>query len=175
MADRELLHGVTIAAPITAVWAELTKLDGKQRAMMDAVLDSALEVGAPLYYRSPDGTRVFVVGRVVALDPPRLLSHTQRLTMRDDPWTLVTWELAEVDGGTRVTLRNSGWPQDATKLHKVDATWKGVLAALKDVLENGDIGAGLKLQYAMMRAFMWAMPAGTKSANVPEPPPIPAG
>ena len=166
----ELLHSIVIAAPIEKVWAEITRLDGKQRAMMDAVLDSTLEPGAPLYYRSTDGKRVFVVGRVVEVDPPRLLSHTQRLTMRDDPWTVVSWELEEVDGGTRVTLRNSGWPQDVKRLDKVDTTWKGILTALKQVVESGDVGGGLKFQYAMMRAFMWAMPASTKSENVPEPP-----
>jgi uncharacterized protein YndB with AHSA1/START domain len=175
LAERELLHSIVITAPIGAVWAEITKLDGKQRAMMDAVLDSSLEPGAPLYYRSTDGRRVFVVGRVVAVEPPRLLSHTQRLTMRDDPWTLVTWELTEVDGGTRVTLRNSGWPEGVEKPHKVDSTWNGVLAALKQVVETGDVATGLRFQYAMMRAFLWAMPAGTKSENVPEPPAVQAG
>lgn len=170
MADTELLHSITIAAPITKVWAELTRLDGKQRAMMDAVLESTLEPGAPLYYKSPDGKRVFVVGRVVEVEAPRRLSHTQRLTMRDDPWTVVTWELEEIDGGTRVTLRNSGWPEGVERLDKVDTTWKGILTALKQVVETGDVGTGLKLQYAMMRAFMWAMPAGTKTENVPEPP-----
>lgn len=173
MADNELLQSIVIAAPIDRVWAELTKLDGKQRAMMDAILQSTLEPGAPLYYRSTDGGRVFVVGRVIEVDPPRRLSHTQRLTMRDDPWTVVTWELHEVDGGTRVTLRNSGWPDGVRKLDKVDATWKGILTALKSVVETGDIGIGLKLQYALMRTFMWAMPAGTKSENVPEPPAAP--
>ena len=62
MAERELLHSIEIAAPIEAVWAELTRLDGRQRAMMDTVLESSLEVGAPLYYKSPDGKRVFIVG-----------------------------------------------------------------------------------------------------------------
>lgn len=171
----ELVHSIVIAAPIARVWAEITKLDGKQRAMMDAVLDSELKPGAPLYYRSTDGKRVFVVGRVVEVDPPRLLSHTQRLTMRDDPWTVVSWELEEVDGGTRVTLRNSGWPAGVEKLDKVDSTWRGILVALKQVVESGDIGAGLKFQYAMMRVFMWAMPSSTKTENVPEPPAVSTG
>lgn len=173
MAEKALLHSIVIAAPIAAVWAELTKLDGQQRAMMDAVLDSELKAGAPLHYRSPDGKRVFVVGRVVDVNPPRLLSHTQKLTMRDDPWTLVTWELSEVEGGTKVTLRHSGWPDDVSKLHQVDNTWKAILDALKDVLEKGDVSTGLRVRYAMMRVLMWAMPAGTKRENVPEPPAIP--
>jgi uncharacterized protein YndB with AHSA1/START domain len=169
-AERELVHRITIAAPIKAVWDELTKLDGRQRAMMDAVLDSTLEAGAPLYYKSADGKRVFVVGRVVEVDPPRLLSHTWRLTMRDDPWTLVSWSLAEADGATTVTLRHTGWPADTKGLDSVGSTWTTALAELKRVVETGDISTGTKFRYAFMRAFMFAMPAGTRTANVPEPP-----
>jgi hypothetical protein len=41
------VHRIVINAPIQAVWDELTRLDGKQRAMMDTRLDSTLEVGCP--------------------------------------------------------------------------------------------------------------------------------
>lgn len=75
--------------------------------------------------------------------------------MRDDPWTVVSWELEEVDGGMRVTLRNSGWPEGVKRLNKFDTTWMGIHATLKQVVESGDVGTGLKFQYAMMRAFMW--------------------
>lgn len=165
----DLLHTITIAAPITAVWAELTKLDGRQRAMMDTVLSTSFEPGSPLYYRSPDGKRVFIVGRVIEVSPPHRLVHTQQLTMRDDPPTVVTWELEEIDGATRVTLRHSGWPAGTPKLDNVDKTWRLILRELKRLLETGDIGAGLKLQYAMMRTFMWAMPARTRTENVTVP------
>jgi uncharacterized protein YndB with AHSA1/START domain len=170
LAERELLHQIVIHAPIEAVWTELTRLDGRQRAMMDTILESTLRVGDPLYYKSPDGKRIFIVGRVLDIQPPRRLSHTQRLTTRDDPWTVVTWELAEVDGGTQVTLRHTGWPEDTPKLDSVDKTWAMILPELKRLLEDGDISTGLKLQYAAMRALMWTMPARTRAANVPEPP-----
>ena len=170
MAERELFHQIVIQSPMEAVWKELTRLDGRQRAMMDTVLESTLEVGAPLYYKTPDGKRIFIIGRVLEVDPPRRLSHTQRLTMRDDPWTVVTWELSELDGGTRVTLRHTGWPEDTPKLDEVDGTWGMILPELKRLLEDGDISARLKARYAMMRAFMWAMPGRTRAANVAEPP-----
>jgi uncharacterized protein YndB with AHSA1/START domain len=168
--ERELVHKIDIDAPITAVWAELTKLDGRQRAMMDTVLESTLEVGAPLYYKSEDGKRVFIVGRIVEIDPPHRLTHTQRLVMRDDPFTLVSWELTQIESGTRVTLRHSGWPADTPKLDKVDTTWASILPELKRVVETGDISPKLKRTYAMMRAFMWAMPPKTKTKNVAPPP-----
>ncbi len=169
MADQELKHQIVINASIQSVWNELTRLSGKQRAMMDTMLESTLETGAPLYYKSPDGKRIFIVGRVLEVDPPRLLSHTQRLTTRDDPWTVVTWELEEIDGSTQVTLRHSGWPTDTPKLDKVDSTWAMILPELKRLLETGDISSSLKAKYALMRAFMWMMPAKTRTENVPEP------
>jgi uncharacterized protein YndB with AHSA1/START domain len=137
--------------------------------MMDTVLESTLEVGAPLYYKSPDGRRVFIVGRVVEVDPPKRLSHSQRVTTRHDPWTLVTWELEEVAGGTRVTLRHSGWPAETKGLDEVDGTWALILPELKRLLETGDISTGLKARYAAYRLFMWALPARTRTGDVPPP------
>jgi uncharacterized protein YndB with AHSA1/START domain len=165
----DLVQTITIAAPMTDVWAEITRLSGRQRALLDSVLRSTLEPGAPLYYSSEDGKRVFVVGRVVEVSPPHRLVHTQQLTMRDDPPTLVTWELSEVDGGTRVTLRHTGFPEGTPKLGNVDKTWATILAELRNLLERGDISPKAKLRYAMMRAFMWAIPAPTRAQNVRVP------
>jgi uncharacterized protein YndB with AHSA1/START domain len=169
LAESELVHSIVIKAPIDAVWSEITRLRGKQRALMDTVLDTTFTPGDPLYYRSQDGKRVFIVGRVVAVDPPRRLSHTQQLLVRDDPPTLVTWELDEVDEGTRVTLRHTGWPVDTKDLEKVDSTWATILPELKRMVETGDISTKLKAQYLMMRPFMRFMPAKTRAENVSVP------
>ncbi len=169
MAEHELVHSIVIKAPIDAVWAEITRLRGKQRAMMDAVLETTFEPGDPLYYTSPDGKRVFIVGRIVAVEPPRRLSHTQQLLTRDDPPTLVTWELDEVEGGTRVTMRHTGWPADTKDLEKVDATWAVILPELKRVIETGDISVKVKLRYTLYRPFRWLMPAKTRAENVSVP------
>jgi uncharacterized protein YndB with AHSA1/START domain len=171
----DLLHTITIKAPIDTVWAEITKLAGRQRAMMDTVLASTLEPGAPLYYTSEDGKRVFIVGRVVEVSPPNRLVHTQQVTLRDDPPTLVTWELAEIAGGTRVTLRHTGFPEGTPKLNNVDKTWATIMRELKRLLEDGDISFGLKAQYAGLRLFMWALPAKTRRENVTVPDLPPAG
>ena len=130
MSERELLHSIVIAAPIDAVWAELTRLDGRQR-----------------------------VGRVIDVDPPRRLSHTQRVTTRDDPFTVVTWTLEEVDGGTRVSMRHTGWPEDTKKLHQVDGSWASIMPELKRVLDTGRISRGMRARYRMYSWFMWALPA----------------
>lgn len=168
MAEVEIRHSITIAAPIEKVWAEITKVGARQRAQLDSVLETSFRPGDPLYYRSQDGKRTFMVGRVLECDPPRTFRHTQVLTMRDDPLTVVSWHLEPVDGGTRVTLVNSGWPADA-KMEKVDSTWNGILASLKEVVENGDVSGRQKVTLFFMRTFMFLMPSKTKSENVTVP------
>ena len=168
MADKEIRHAITIAAPIDAVWAEITKVGARQRAQLDSVLRTSFEPGDPLYYTSQDGSRVFMVGRVLECVPPTTFRHTQMLTMRDDPLTVVEWRLESVPGGTRVTLVNSGWPADA-KMEKVDSTWKSILADLKAVVETGDVSARQKVTLFFMRTFMFMMPASTKTENVTVP------
>lgn len=168
MADKEIRHSITIAAPIETVWAEITKIGSRQRAQLDSVLDTSFRPGDPLYYRSEDGSRTFMVGRVLEYDPPRTFSHTQVLTMRDDPLTVVTWHLESVAEGTRVTLVNSGWPADA-KMQRVDTTWQGILASLKSVVETGDVAGKQKVTLFLMRTFMFMMPSKTKSQNVSVP------
>mgnify|MGYP003494374267 CR=1 FL=1 len=110
MAESQIRHSITIAAPIDVVWAEITKIGTRQRAQLDSVLETSFRPGDPLYYKSEDGSRIFMVGRVLEFDPPTTFRHTQILTMRDDPLTVVTWQLEAVPEGTRVTLVNSGWP-----------------------------------------------------------------
>lgn len=168
MADREIRHSITVNAPIDTVWAEITKVGTRQRAQLDSVLDTSFVPGDPLYYRSEDGSRVFMVGRVLACEPPTLFSHTQVLTMRDDPLTVVTWTLESEGEATRVTLVNSGWPADA-KMDKVDTTWNGILEALKSVVETGDVSGKQKATLFLMRTFMFMMPAKTKADRVRVP------
>lgn len=168
MDEQEIRHSITIKAPIERVWAEITKVGARQRAQLDSVLETSFEPGDPLYYKSQDGSRTFMVGRVLECDPPRRFSHTQMLTMRDDPLTVVTWSLEPTDAGTEVMLVNSGWPADA-KRDKVDATWKGILASLKIVVETGDVSGKQKVTLFFMRTFMFMMPAKTKTQNVSVP------
>ncbi len=163
-----LRHSITIAAPIEKVWAEITKVGARQRAQLDSVLETSFRPGDPLYFRSEDGSRTFMVGRVLECDPPTIFSHTRVLTMRDDPLTVVSWRLEAVAEGTRVSLINGGWPADA-KMEKVDATWKGILASLKQVVETGDVTPRQKATLFMMRTFMFMMPSKTKSENVTVP------
>ncbi|HXV87390.1 MAG TPA: SRPBCC domain-containing protein [Gemmatimonadales bacterium] len=157
---------IDIMVPVQKVWDEITKLGRVQRALMNTVLESTLVPGAKLRYYSTDKKRVFVVGEVVEVAPPRRFTHTYMFTQRPEKPSLVTWELAEIPGGCRVTLTHGGWT-DQVKTHKsVVGGWRQILAVLKTELETGDIPLGTKIMYGLMSAFMFMMPRSTRTEEV---------
>jgi hypothetical protein len=148
------------------VWEEITKTGGVQRPMHNTVLVSRLTPGSKLRYYSPDMRRVFVVGEVVEVSPPWRFSHTFRFTMREEAASLVTWELAEIAGGCRVTLTHSDWT-DQVKTHKgVVSGWREILATLRQELETGDIPLKVKLVYRVMGSLMFLLPRSTRVEEV---------
>lgn len=164
----ELVQTVVIAASVEEVWSEVTKLGQVNRALMDSVFDTTLEPGAPVLYRTEDGKRVFIVGRIIEVEAPRRLVMRWQLTMRKDPPSLVTWTLDPEADGTRVTVTHNDFAE-GTKLTGYDKTWAAMLANLKRVVEQGDIGPRTKVQYAFMRMTRFAMPPSTRADRVTIP------
>lgn len=157
---------IHINVPRQKVWDEITKRGLVQRPLYNTVLDCELKPGGRLRYYSPDRKRVFIVGEVVEVDPPRKFSHTYMFTTRVEPMTLVTWELVEEKGGTRVTITHSGYTTAHKAPEKVAAGWREILGLLKQELETGDIPFKTKLLYRVMGWFLFMMPASTKTENV---------
>ena len=152
---------IEINAPIQRVWQEITKTGAIQRAVNNTVLESTMTPGAKLRYYSPSKRRVFVVGEIVEVMAPHKFSHTWKFTMSPDSPTLVTWELSEIPGGCRVTLRHARWT-DAAKMYKnVGKTWAGILRLLKLELETGDIDLKAKIMYGMFGALEFMLPKTT--------------
>jgi uncharacterized protein YndB with AHSA1/START domain len=69
------------------------------------------------------GQPYVVEGEFLEVDPPRKLVHTWKRRGAPDPATTVTYLLEPVDGGTRITLRHSGFTSgEACK--NVGAGWE---------------------------------------------------
>lgn len=166
----EVVQSIDVEAPIEAIWAEITKVDVVQRPLLDTVLRTTFEPGEPLRYTTPDGKRTFVVGRITEVRKPVLFSHTYRLTTSSDPPTSVVWTLEDLGTShVRVSVRHSGWPEGAKSLDAHSKTWARILSELRNVIESGDVSGSTKIRYALMKAFMWAMPARTMTENVEVP------
>ena len=156
---------VDINAPIERVWREITKTGAIQRALNNTVLESAMQPGAKLRYYSPSRKRVFVVGEIVELSPPRRFAHTWKFTMNPEPFTLVTWELSELPGGScRVTMTHSRWTDDMKSYKNVSTTWATILRLLKQDIETGTIDFKTRMMYGMFGALEFVLPKTTTKA-----------
>lgn len=170
--DPQLPDGVIsihIDVPLQRVWDEITKTGRIQRALYNTVLESDLEPGSCLRYYSPDRKRVFVVGKVVEVEPPRRFVHTYRFTMwKSGGPTLVTWELEEEGDGCRVTVTHTGWTEEHEAPDKSIAGWKEILGLLKAELETGRIPLTTRIMYRVMGWFSFILPETTRTEYVDE-------
>jgi uncharacterized protein YndB with AHSA1/START domain len=64
--------------------------------------------------KGADGHAFHVEGEVVEVDPPRRLVQTWKPSWEPGPATTITYTLDAVDGGTRVTVRHTGFVNPAS-------------------------------------------------------------
>jgi uncharacterized protein YndB with AHSA1/START domain len=157
---------IEIAAPRERVWEEITKTGRLQRAMANTILESRLEPGARLRYYSRNRKRVFVVGEVVEVVPPRRFSHTFVFTFRPETPTLVTWELEEIPGGCRVTLVHAGFTDQLATHQGVVSGWRDILTLLRAEIERGGIPLKARMLHRFQEALQFLLPAATRVAEV---------
>jgi uncharacterized protein YndB with AHSA1/START domain/uncharacterized protein YciI len=79
--------------------------------------------------RGTDGSDFHVEGEVLEVDPPRRLVQTWKPSWEPGPATTITYTLDAVDGGTRVTVRHSGFTSGASCDSHADG-WTRVLGWL---------------------------------------------
>jgi uncharacterized protein YndB with AHSA1/START domain len=158
---------IHIAVPIRRVWDEITKTGRIQRSLYNTVLECELRPGSRLRYYSADRTRVFIVGEVVRVEPPRIFAHTYRFTTwKAGPPTLVTWELTEEAGGCRVTITHSGWTDEHAAPEKTGAGWREILDLLRHELETGELPVKARIVFRLMGWLAFLLPRTTRTEDV---------
>jgi uncharacterized protein YndB with AHSA1/START domain len=158
---------IVIRVPIEKVWKEITKTGAIQRAVYNSVLETGLTPGSRLRYYSADKQRVFVLGEVVEVDPPRRFKHTYHFMMNGvEAPTMVTWDLEQIADGCRVTITHAGFTAAHKGADKQAAGWTEILGLLKSELETGSIPFKTRLMYGMMGMTMWMLPKTTKVSEV---------
>lgn len=150
-------YSVDIKAPITKVWAEVTRAGSVCRPMYDTVMDGKFEKGSPYRYRDASAKHVFTKGTILEIDPPKRMVQTFQFTNIDEKPSLVTWTLTEIAGGTRLTVVHSQFDGEKT-IKAVDGGWPTILSLYKSVCETGTIPFGNKLKAAMMGAMSFMIP-----------------
>lgn len=169
-AERSIFE-IHIQGSLDDVWYQITKTDEPQECFFNMLMDTpdrALDVGNPIYMRTPNGRYTGAVGKVLIFDPPRCYSHTFRFTHLDDPECIVTYELTpSAAGGVdfRMTLDNlTPGTRSATQMTRGGTM---IINTLKAMVENGRPSFGTRAAFAFFRALQFTSPASTRSEHWP--------
>lgn len=159
---------IQIQAPIERVWRELTKTDEAQGAVYNAWLTTTvLGEGAPLQMRTGSGKNVMVDGRVLVLKPHTHFAHSHRFTQYDDPVCEVHYMLAEVAGGTEVTMRIKNSSAGSRTEKDMSSGAGFILNNLKGLAEGKGLRLSVRFMYFMMEHMEFVLPKRCRSVNWP--------
>lgn len=131
-----------IDAPAAQVWDALTNPSKIERYMHGTEVSTDWRVGSPIVWRGEwKGTAYEDKGEILKVEPQRLLKYTHWSSMggtedRPENYHTVTYELAAVEGRTRLKLTqdNNSTQEEADRMARDN--WSPVLAALKETAEG---------------------------------------
>ncbi|MBS1494147.1 MAG: SRPBCC domain-containing protein [Bacteroidetes bacterium] len=134
-----VIKEVTIDAPVSKVWKAITEKEQIAEWLMPSN-DFELKAGTTFHMTgSSKGVEYPHICTITEIVPEKKLSYTWAVKDKLSD-TLVTYELEEQDGKTKVTLTHSGW--DKVTLNTVGATredynngWNHVLPGLQKYVE----------------------------------------
>jgi len=135
---------INIAAPIEKVWAAVTQADLISRWFGDRTTLDTVEVGARGIF-GWDGYGDFPV-RIEELDPPHTIAYrwgndnTEATTLDPEKSTVFRFTLEQTDGGTRLTVVETGFDKLADPAVSMESNrggWDSELDELVAYLESG--------------------------------------
>jgi uncharacterized protein YndB with AHSA1/START domain/DNA-binding transcriptional ArsR family regulator len=144
------VHRVYIKATPERIWAAIVDPAFTKRYGYRAAVSYDLRPGGEFKaFGSEDGPgpgpfECLVDGEVIESDPPRRLVQTWRPTWLDEPFTTITYEITEAQGGVcSLTLTHDvhDAPQTAAqtagRIEGAGGGWPEVLSDMKSLLETG--------------------------------------
>jgi uncharacterized protein YndB with AHSA1/START domain len=141
----EFMCEIDIDVPRATVWRALTEAEFTRRYFHATQVESDWQVGSRVRFLYEDG-RVAVEGEVIAVDAPARLSFTWLVrydtAAQAEGTTLVTYELSEIDAGTRLRVIHEGFVPGSVLLPRISAGWPDILDGLKALLEAPHAAAG---------------------------------
>lgn len=136
--DHVVEYETIINAPIQKVWDGLTNPDIIKQYFYGTNLDTDWQVGSSMVFTGEyEGTKYVDKGTVQEFVAEQKLSYAYLSSfsgMEDKPenYLLVSYKVAPVDGGTKVTISQSNY--DEERAQHAAAGWETVLNGLKNIL-----------------------------------------
>ena len=132
---------IRIDASATRVWNALTDPAEIEQYMFGSEVVTDWEPGSRIVWRGEyDGKSYEDHGEILAFEPERrlVMTHFSPLNGEEDVpenYHQLAYDIAELDGGTRVRLTQDNNPSPEAAEHS-QANWEKMLAGLKSVVER---------------------------------------
>ena len=133
---------IEISADASAVWRALTDPQIVKQYFFGTQLEAEWKEGGKLYFRgSWEGKSYEDKGTILRIEPPLLLqySYWSNLSGTEDipeNYVDITYELAESNGCTTLTVTQDGADSEASRDHSA-SNWKMVFEGMKRIVEKG--------------------------------------
>lgn len=139
MSDLTYTTTLTLATPPARVWQALTDPAQAAQYHLAPLRQLDLHEGGKISYGT-DAVEM-ITGEITRLIPAQQLDHTFRFApsqqgTKDDPETLVSYRLEEINGGTKLILTHSGFPYENQTYTNISGGWPFILDALKTFVEK---------------------------------------
>jgi len=141
MTDLSTSTSITVRAPATAVWRAITVPDVIKRWFFGVDTETDWTVGSPIVHRGTYQGKPYVDrGVVLRFEPPRHLVHTHwsevpGVASGPEHAQEVTWDVAEHEGATTLTVSERNLPSPEARATS-ETAWRTALDSLKTVVET---------------------------------------
>jgi uncharacterized protein YndB with AHSA1/START domain len=138
---------IVIRSPLQMVWQAITDPALVKQYFFGTNLVTDWKVGSPVFFRGEwEGKTYEDKGTVLSFEPPRSLSFDywssfSGIADRPELRQIVRYDLADTTEGVRVSVQQSNIDTQARADHSAE-NWRGLLAGMKKLLEDGGAGAG---------------------------------
>ena len=141
MAKPIYVYDTFIRASAERIWSALTSAEFTRQYFYATAVQSDWQVGSPVVYLNPDGSRV-VEGEVLESEPPRRLVITWRPLYEDrlaaEPPSRVTFEIEALEGVCRFRVTHDHFEEGSQVYENVRQGWSAIICSLKSLLETGE-------------------------------------
>lgn len=137
--NHQSIYQTTVKAPVEKVWEAFTDPDLVRQYFFGSEQKTDWQVGSKILWTGEyEGTTYVDKGEVLEFVPNQKLSYSYLsswagLEDRPEHYLWVSYEVAPVEGGTLLTIKQSNYDEDKAK-HSA-ANWATVIDGLKKLVE----------------------------------------
>jgi uncharacterized protein YndB with AHSA1/START domain len=146
MVLKELISQSTISikAPVAQVWEALIRPEKAKIYFFGAAIKTNWEEGSPITFKGEyQGNHYEEKGVILRVDPNIILQYYHwspfdGLPDLEENYRIWTFELAEMNGNTDLTISEDNIPTEKQKIRS-DEFWKEVLIKIKGLVEENKV------------------------------------